>query len=52
MSTWEERMQAEKACRVELRKRNIGGTAEFRKWAVKNHPDKGGKLKVFQKVSG
>lgn len=45
-------MQAERGCQLELQKQKISGTAEFRKWAVRNHPDKGGKLRVFQKVSG
>jgi len=40
------------ACKELLKKEGINNTSDFRKWALKNHPDKGGSVKKFQEVSG
>jgi hypothetical protein len=34
-----------------LKKHNISNKKEYRMWAIKNHPDKGGDTKTFQEVN-
>ena len=41
-----------KTCPEILGAESIANRRDFLKWALKNHPDKGGDTKKFQKVSG
>lgn len=38
-------------CKTSLRNSGISDITSFRKWAAKNHPDRGGNLNTFQFVS-
>ena len=40
-----------KKCKDILVKKKITNLKDFNKWGLKNHPDKGGELPVFQEVS-
>ena len=38
-------------CFDELESKNINSKKDFRKWSLKNHPDKGGDVEIFQIIS-
>lgn len=38
-------------CQQDMCKENIKNRSDFRKWAIKNHPDKGGNQNVFKKIN-
>jgi hypothetical protein len=42
---------AEKSCEERLQELGITSRKDFTRWAVRNHPDKGGVTKVFQEIS-
>ena len=38
-------------CVLDMCKEKINNKSDFRKWALKNHPDKGGNAKLFKKIN-
>ena len=38
-------------CKLELQDEDIKTRREFRLWALSNHPDRGGNLEIFQRIS-
>jgi hypothetical protein len=38
-------------CKIILKKYNIKDNSSFKKWSLKNHPNKGGNKTVFKQVS-
>jgi hypothetical protein len=45
-------MDAVERAKSELASMGIKSNADFKKWSLRNHPDKGGDVSKYQKVSG